>query len=258
MLKLENIDCGYGKKRILQNVNLSINSGEITCILGENGAGKSTLFKTILGLLPPLKGSVSFNDVLLNTCTQKDVAKIISYVPQAHGAPFNFTVFNIVLMGQYVHTRGLFSIPTKKNKQAAKDAIQLLGIGSLSNKIFSKLSGGEKQMVLIARAIAQQPRFIAMDEPTSNLDMKNQAKVMEIVDLLKQKGFGIIMNTHVPEQAFNYADQIILLKDGKVRKAGTPQEIMNSELISEIYNTKLELADVFMKNGENRKVCIAC
>ena len=171
MIHLQDIQCGYGKKVILSDVNLTIEEGKLTCLLGKNGVGKTTLFKTILGLLTPLSGTVSFNNLPLNRYSQRTLAKVISYVPQAHGTPFPFTVLDVVMMGQHVHTKGFFSIPGKKNRDIAMECIKTLGIKALTNKYFSKLSGGEKQMVLIARAMAQQPQYIAMDEPTSNLDL---------------------------------------------------------------------------------------
>lgn len=171
MIKLKNLSCGYGTKVILSKITLEIKEGELTCILGKKGTGKTTFFKTILGLLPALSGDILYNNQKLNQYTSKDMARLISYVPQAHGTPFPFSVMDVVLMGQYVHTLGLLGKPHKQNIEQAIKCIQILGIEKLMHKNFSKISGGEKQMVLIARAMAQQPKFIAMDEPTANLDM---------------------------------------------------------------------------------------
>lgn len=127
----------------------------------------------------------------------------------------------------------------------------------LSHQTFSKLSGGQKQMVLIARALAQQPKYIAMDEPTSNLDMGNSIKVMNMAKRLRDKGYGIIMNTHSPEQAINYANHVILLKDGRIAATGKPEEIIDSQIISDIYNANIELVEAKSSHGHTCKVCIS-
>jgi len=257
MIELKNISCGYGKKLVLSGVNLTIEKGKITCLLGKNGAGKTTLFKIIMGMLPPIEGAVFLDKKPVGNYSPKELARFVSYVPQAHGTPFPFTVPEVVLMGQYACSNGFFRLPGKQNREVAMACIRMLGIERLKDKYFSMLSGGEKQLVLIARAMAQQPLFIAMDEPTSNLDLGNQVRVMKITEMLKEQGYGIIMNTHSPEQALNYADQVILLKDGKIRETGNPAQIMDSKLISEIYSTCIELVSARTESGMIRKVCIA-
>lgn len=256
MIRLKNTTCGYEKKIVLKDVNISIEQGVFTCLLGKNGAGKTTLFKTILRLLPPLKGEVILNGKHQKEYSHKELAKVISYVPQAHGMPFPYSAFDVVLMGQYVHAEGFFNFPGKQNKDIALQSIKTLGIEKLAYMQFEKLSGGEKQMVLIARAIAQRPLFIAMDEPTSNLDIDNQSKVMQSALLLKEKGYGVIINTHSPDIAMRYADKVILLKNGHVINSGSSTEIMDSKVISDLYNTDVEIASVKTDKGIIRKVCV--
>jgi iron complex transport system ATP-binding protein len=256
MIQLNNLECGYGKKRILSNVTGFIKQGEITCLLGKNGVGKTTLFKTILGLIPPLSGTITVKNKNITEYSHQELAKEISYVPQAHGTPFPFSVFDVVLMGNIAHTKGLFHHPTIESQHIAASCIALLGIKHLSHKTFSKLSGGEKQMVLIARAMAQQPKFIAMDEPTSNLDMGNNIKVMKITQMLKEKGYGVIINTHSPEQALNYADHVIMLKEGKIATSGNPNVVIDTQSISDIYNAEIELIETKTIKGNTRKVCV--
>jgi iron complex transport system ATP-binding protein len=257
MIELRNIVCGYGRKVVLSEVNLMIETGKLTCLMGQNGAGKTTLFKTLLGLLPPLEGAVFIDRKPISALSHKDMAMSISYVPQAHGTPFLFTVFEVVLMGQYAYAEGMFKLPSKKNRQVASESIGLLGIDHLKANYFSDLSGGEKQLVLIARALAQQPRFIAMDEPTSNLDLGNQVKVMKIAQLLKDEGYGVIMNTHNPDHALNFSDHVVLLKNGKIRESGNPKEVIDSTLITEIYGTPIELVTTHTMGGDQRRVCLA-
>lgn len=256
MIQLQNIDCGYGKNSVLRQVSLRIKGGEITCLLGENGVGKTTLFKTILGLLPVLRGEILYDSRKHTGFTEQDYARFISYVPQAHNTPFPCKVMDVVLMGQFIHTRGYVKRPSAKNRANARQSIELLGIENLATRNFSELSGGEKQMVLIARAVAQQPCYIAMDEPTSNLDLGNQSRVMQLAARLRNQGYGVLMNTHSPQQALQYADHAILLKNGKVKACGPPSEVLNSNTISSLYATPLEVVDAFSGNGQKHKVLL--
>lgn len=257
MITLEKLSCGYGRKVVLSEVNLTLEQGQLHCLLGKNGTGKTTLFKTVLGLLPPLKGEVFIEGKALKSYSPKTLSRMISYVPQAHGTPFPFTVFEVVMMGQFSASSGFWSVPGKQQRQIARKAMQQLQIEALANRRFSTLSGGEQQLVLIARALAQQPRYIAMDEPTSNLDLGNQLNVMKMASWLRDEGYGVLMNTHHPEQALNYADQVILLRNGKIRKAGHPVQVLNSEMISEIYHADIELIETVTKDGTTRRVCVA-
>ena len=256
MIKVEDVYCGYGKKVVLSDVNLTVHRAELTCFLGENGSGKTTLFKTILGLLPVCKGEISFDGKKLNQLSYKDIARLISYVPQAHKSPFPLQVIDVVLMGQYVHTPGMAGKPNKQNIEIAMNCIKILGIEKLTYRNFNQISGGEKQMVLIARAMAQQPEFIAMDEPTASLDIGNSMKVMNIARTLKEKGYGVIMTTHSPEQARQFADKVIMLKNRTVFKTGSPDEILNSSILSELYNTPIEMAETTISNGKKRKLLV--
>lgn len=255
-IELINVECGYNNQTILSKVSCVIKQGEITCLLGKNGSGKTTLFKTILRLIPSLDGTILYNHVDLKELGPGKLAKSISYVPQTHESPFAFSVFDVVLMGQFIHCKKLRS-PKENNREVALDCIKKLGIEYLIDKQFNQLSGGERQMVLIARAMAQQTRFIAMDEPTSNLDLGNQQKVMKISQFLKKEGYGVIINTHSPDQAIQYADSVILLRNGGLHAAGKPCDVLTSSYISEIYNAEIELVEAYTKDGECRKVCLS-
>jgi ABC-type cobalamin/Fe3+-siderophores transport system ATPase subunit len=257
MITLTDISCGYGNRVVLKDISFSLPEAKFTCLLGKNGVGKTTLFKTILGLLPVMKGEILYDGKHGSSFSAKDFAKYISYVPQAHGTPFPYSVLDVVLMGQYAHSRSLFEKPKSTNIEIALQCIQTLGIDKLTHKNFSKISGGEKQMVLIARAMAQQPLFIAMDEPTSNLDMGNQVRVMELTKLLTQNGYGVIMNTHSPQQAMQYADKVVLLNDGTVSDTGKPDEVLHAHTVSDLYNTPMEIVETFTSAGNKRRVLIA-
>lgn len=256
MIILNNICCGYGSKEVLKNISFSIAEAKFTCLLGKNGVGKTTLFKTILGLLPAIRGEILYDGMHSTSFSAKDFAKYISYVPQAHGTPFPFTVLDVVLMGQYAHSKSIFEKPKSKNVEIAMQSIQTLGIEKLTHKNFSKISGGEKQMVLIARAMAQQPKFIAMDEPTSNLDMGNQVRVMQVTKLLIQNGYGVIMNTHSPQQAMQYADEVVLLNNCTISHKGKPEEILHAHTVTNLYNTPMEIIETLTSSGDKRRVLI--
>lgn len=256
MIALKNISCGYQKKEVLSGVSVEIKQQNLTCLLGKNGVGKTTLFKTILGLLPVLKGEIIFNNKKKNAIPAKEFAKLISYVPQAHNTPFPFKVLDVVVMGQYIHSSGFMGAPAKQNIDIAVECLEILGINHLTHRNFTTLSGGEKQMVLIARAMAQQPDYIALDEPTANLDLGNRSQVMQTLCTLRDKGYGILMNTHSPQQVLHYADYVILLKNKGVAGKGKPAQVLTTNAVSELYNTPLEIIDAVSKNGEKRKVLI--
>lgn len=156
LLELKSVSCGYGEKSIFQDISFSVARGETLCLLGPNGVGKTTLFKTILGLLPPLAGEILLSGENISAWTVEERARRIAYVPQVHTPPFPFTVHDVVVMGRAAHI-GRLGIPGKKDRRIADDAIEMLGIGHLAQKIYTKISGGERQLVLLARAIAQQP-----------------------------------------------------------------------------------------------------
>lgn len=256
MIVLDNVTCGYQKKKVLSDVSIEIRQKNLTCLLGKNGVGKTTLFKTILGLLPIIKGEITYNDKKKDFIHPKQFAKLISYVPQANHTPFPYKVLDVVVMGQYIHSSGAIAAPGKHNFDIAIECIETLGIEHLTHRNFSKLSGGERQMVLIARAMAQQPDYIALDEPTANLDMGNRAQVLQTLCKLRDKGYGILMNTHSPQQVLRYADTVILLKDQGVVGMGKPSEVLTTGTVTELYNTPLEIIDTVSQSGDKRKVLI--
>lgn len=256
MIQLEHIRCGYGKKAVLSDVTVTIEIGKLTCILGRNGAGKTTLFKTILGILPALSGSIRYSGKPIEAFDAREFARYIGYVPQAHNTPFPYKVIDVVLMGRYAHSSTFTGRADAKSIEIAISCMHMLDMEHLKNKTFSSISGGEKQMVMIARAMAQQPQFIAMDEPTSSLDVGNQARVMQQAKMLTQKGIGVIMNTHAPQQALQYADRVILLNNGSMEKFGKPSEVLHADIISELYSTPVEIVEMNTSGGERRKVMI--
>ena len=200
-LEVQNGTMGYGKKVILNDVNLTLNKGEIVSVLGQNGAGKTTLFKTLLGILPIIKGEVQLDNKALKEWSINHYAQHVAYIPQAKSLPFPYRVFDVVLFGRSSRI-SLFSTPSRRDKEIAEKALTTLGIAHLKDKTYTNLSGGEQQMVIIARALVQEPDFLIMDEPTSNLDFSNQITILNQINKLKKEGIGIVMATHSPDPEF--------------------------------------------------------
>lgn len=251
-LNVEQLCFSYGAHEVLKTIDFSAEYGEFLSVLGPNGVGKSTLFRCMLGLLKPSNGVVRIDGTDIEEIGALSLAKQIAYIPQSHSPTFNFTVEDMVLMGTTAQT-GPFSSPGNKEKRLAKEAMDRLGITHLRSRGYGNISGGERQMVLIARAIAQQAKILIMDEPSANLDFGNKVRVMQTVKSLTKDGYGVIQSTHDPDQAFLYSDQILAIHDGKVLDWGTPKEIMNSELISKLYKIDVEVCSL---KEDNIRVCV--
>lgn len=235
ILEIKNLSCGYGKKVIVNNFNAKIESGEVLCLLGPNGVGKTTLFKTILGALPAKGGDITIDGKRLRTLSKLEFAKQISYVPQAHTPPFPFKVIDVIVMGRTAHLSS-FASPGKKDFALAEEALCQLGVEYLKNRIYTEISGGERQMVLIARALVQNTNFLMMDEPTSNLDFGNQVRVLEtITRLAKERNLGIIMTTHYPDHAFYCDSRVALMKRGNQYQEGDARSVITAENMNEAY-----------------------
>ena len=233
------IDCGYGKIRILHDISLQVSSGEAFCLLGPNGVGKTTLFKTILGFLPLLSGLITIDGEDISTWSDRRKAQVIGYVPQVHTPPFPFTVIDVVTMGRTAHL-GPMASPSKHDVEIAEDALKELGISNLSQKIYTEISGGERQMVLVARALAQQPKILIMDEPTANLDFGNQVRVLEQINRLTAQGMAIIMTTHFPDHAFLCPGTVGLLEHDRLT-VGRAQDVVTEERLQCAYGVDVRI-----------------
>lgn len=254
-LNVKNLVCGYGGKRATGNINLEVEPGEVICILGPNGAGKTTFFKTAQGFLKPISGEVNYNGKAIHEWDRKSFAKQIAYVPQVQSQPFPFTVREVVVMGRAAHI-GKFSAPSKDDYNKCEHIMEKLGIISLKDKIYTKLSGGERQLVLIARALAQEPQLLMMDEATSNLDFRNTVRVLQEIINMSSENIGIIMITHYPEQAFLCADKVALFRRDKAVTFGSINEIMTEQTLSDAYGVTVKIPEISGSNGERIKTCV--
>ena len=233
-LATESLSFGYPGKTIGRDVTLAVAPGEALALLGPNGGGKTTLLKTMLGLLKPHGGSVSLDGMPLAALSVGKRARLIGYVPQAHAGVFAFSVRDVVLMGRTAY-QSVFTKPTTVDRTIADIEIERLGVGHLADQPYTMISGGERQLVLIARALAQQPRYVVLDEPTASLDFGNQGKVMRQISELTAKGLGVLFTTHDPNQALRHADRVVMLGNGKVLADGPSRTVLTPESLQMLY-----------------------
>jgi iron complex transport system ATP-binding protein len=256
-LKLEarHLDFGYPGHRVGSDVTLALGAGEVLCLLGPNGSGKTTLFKTLLGLLPAQGGEVAMDGADIKARAREEVARLVSYVPQAHAAFFPFTVREVVLMGRTAHM-GVFSSPSRRDREIADAAMERMRLAALADSVYTRISGGERQLTLVARALAQEARIVVMDEPTANLDFGNQVRVLEHIQSLAQSDIGVLLSTHDPDQAFLCADRVAMLHQGRLAHLGTPDEVITSVSLNQIYGVDVVVTRVSMEDGGERRVCL--
>ncbi len=254
-LAAEKLSFGYRDRRVGSDVTLQLEPGEVLCLLGPNGSGKTTLFRTLLGLLPPQSGRVMVDGRDAAGLSRDWIARHVSYVPQAHGTFFPYTVTQVVLMGRTAHL-GLFSAPAVRDRAAAAEALQRMGIEHLAESVYTRISGGERQLTLIARALAQDSRLMVMDEPTANLDFGNQLRVLDHIRRLAGSGIGVLLSTHDPDQALHCADRVAMLHEGRLLACGEAGDVMTAARLQQIYGIAVSLIEVPLPGGAVRKLCL--
>lgn len=254
-LEFRNLSCGYGPRTVVDGISLSLKVGEVVGLLGANGCGKTTLIKTILGLLPVQSGEVLLDGKNIKNWTSAQIARVIGYIPQMHTPPFPFQVLDVVLMGRTAHIKP-FSSPSPKDVKIAARALDMLNISYLRDRVYTEISGGERQLVLIARALAQEPRILIMDEPTASLDFGNQIKVLSHVKQLASMNMAVLMSCHFPEHAFIYSNRAVLLHGGKILHSGTPCESITAERLKTLYGVDVDIVTVKNRLNHELRVCI--
>lgn len=254
IIEIKNLSFSYGDVPVLRDVNFTAHEGQLVALIGPNGAGKSTLFKCILKFLKGYEGDIYLDGKNMKDMSRPEIAKKIAYIPQTTVPVFNYTVLDIVLMGMTGSFR-LLETPKEKHIAKAEQVLADLGITHLRDRGFGRISGGERQLVLLARAIIQDARILVMDEPTANLDYGNQFRVMEKIRGLVEEGYTVIISTHNPEHALLFAEKAFVLQDGEVKAAGPSKQVLTEELMQQLYDVEVRLIDTEFR-GEEAKVCI--
>jgi len=251
-ISVSGLSFSYSDVLVLKNVSFDVGEGELLSVVGPNGVGKSTLFYCLLGIFSNYKGQILIKEKNIKDLSIKEMAKLIAYVPQSHFPSFNFSVFDMVLLGTSIQISSI-STPGKEQIRLAEAAMSRLGISHLRDRGYTKISGGERQLALIARALVQQTNALILDEPTANLDFGNQIRVLEQIRSLTEEGYTIIQSTHNPEQAFMYSDRVLAMHRGRVLDDGRPSEIITEELVQKLYMVDVKIRNLYR---DKVRVCV--
>ncbi len=251
-LEARDLSIGYPGHLVGRDITLSLAPGEVLCLLGPNGAGKTTLFhRTLLGLQPALGGAVLVDGVPLVSLPPAEIARRLAYVPQAQATEFSYSVLDVVLMGRTARIKA-FASPGAADERIARDKLAALGIGELASHDYTRISGGQRQLALIARALAQETPILVLDEPTASLDFGNQALVLARIRDLAAQGFGIVLSTHDPDHALLVSTRVAIIADGGLRAIGSPEQVVTAKMLSAVYRT-----DVLVEQTlSGRRVCV--
>ncbi|NPV30310.1 MAG: ABC transporter ATP-binding protein [Firmicutes bacterium] len=242
-LEVKDVEFSYACDPVIQGVCLSVSEGEVLCIVGPNGAGKSTLLKCIDRILFPQKGTILLDGLNLKEMKRLEVARKMGYIPQRALLAFPVTVFEVVLMGRHPHAGWKTS---ERDIEKVLEVLQLLKIEDLAMRDINELSGGQQQNVFFAKALAQEPEVLLLDEPTSNLDIKHQLEVMEIIkSAVKERGITAIISLHDLNLAARYSDKVILMKEGGIFAAGEPRSVLTRENIKFVYGVEVIVVEEF-------------
>ncbi|MCJ2071533.1 ABC transporter ATP-binding protein [Methylobacterium sp. J-030] len=243
LLQVEDLAYGYAGRTVGSGVAFGLSAGEVLCLLGPNGGGKTTLLKTLLGLLPARAGKIRLDGSDLSRLSRTRIARVMAAVPQAHAAYFPFTVRDMVMMGR-ASRLGTFAAPGPSDHAAAERALATLGIGHLAGAVYTEISGGERQLALIARALSGEPRLLVMDEPTASLDFGNQARVLGQIRRLALANIAVLFSTHDPGHALLCADRVMALHAGRLVADGPSTETVTPALLRLIYGIDVVMAPV--------------
>ena len=254
-LQAHDLSCGYKGTAVLEHVDLAVRSGEVVCLLGPNGVGKTTLFKTLLGFLPAIDGGVEVDGQPRDSYSRRAFARKVAYVPQNHEPPFAFSVMDIVLTG-CVSRLSLLSTPAASDVEHARAILAELGIEHLAERDYTRISGGEQQMALIARSLMQDSSILMMDEPTAALDFGNQAAVLTCIRRLAERGRGVVMTTHSPDHAFLCCDKAVLITREHELVSGAVDDVVTEANLQRAYGIPVHIARDVDAAGDPVRACV--
>lgn len=242
VIRAEHLAFGYVKEvPVLKDVSFEVAAGEVLMILGANGCGKSTLMRALLAEHQPSSGAVTLQGDDVRRLAPKELSRRVAMVFQDHTAPFPFSVMEVVTMGRTPHLSAL-GLPRSRDREVCREALSTVGVLHLAETPYTQISGGERQLVLIARALAQQTPLIMMDEPTSHLDYRNAATVIKVANrLATEQDKAVVMITHLPDQAFYYPSKAALMRDGRFFAYGSSREVLTQERLSETYGMQIKV-----------------
>lgn len=235
----------------LRDLSVAVGAGEVCCLLGPNGTGKTTLMRCILGLLRPSAGEVLIGGSPTAQLSDRELARRVAYVPQQSSSPFQFTALDIAVMGRTPYLP-LTAVPGRADRQAARSALEQVGIAHLAERSFTSMSGGERQLALFARALVQQADLLILDEPTAALDYGNAARILSLITELGRTGRTVLMSSHHPDHALGYADRAILLSDGGLLADGPPAEVVTGPRLTDLYGVTVHVVPTPLQDAAGR------
>jgi iron complex transport system ATP-binding protein len=256
MLEVSNLRFAWPRGRtVLAGVSFTAAAGVPLSLLGPNGTGKTTLLRCLLGLERPQAGRVAVQGQDLAALSSAEAARLVAYVPQTSATAFAFRVRDIVLMGRTPHL-GFMAGPAAADHRAAEDAMARLGIAHLADRAFDELSGGERQLVLVARALAQGAKLLVLDEPCASLDLANQMRIIAVLRGLAAAGYAILLTTHLPDHAFLLGGEAALLKEGRLLGPAPPAELLTAPTLEALYGTPIEVVALSEGRAKGQVLCV--
>jgi iron complex transport system ATP-binding protein len=254
LLEARNVSFTYdGKKNIFEDISFDVRPGEVFCVLGPNGSGKSTLLRCLCNILRASGGIISIDGKAISTMSNTDIARRVGYIPQMHHPTFPYAVKEVVLMGRSPHM-GIAQAPGPKDREITMEVLRSMHIEHLADRPYTEISGGEMQLVMLARVMAQQPDVLLMDEPTSHLDIGNQIRIIKTVVGLSRKGMSVVMTSHFPDHALLSHFNVGIMKGGRFTDLGPAEQVISEESMRRTYGVDIRI--VYLGGDIGRKVCV--